>query len=394
MELELIPSEAYVDKDIRLCCNNKTFQFFQREDGYDFAREGYADQVNLNSAGYITSVNKSIMPRLRIYTKDGRMIPKRAYNVYAHDKYTDKPQFHIPIWTDKSIDFMIAYTGYDERLIYHREQVPANGLVSFEGRTSRPFSFKYHDIYLDGYRLTKYDVEVISPYTIVLNCMEKFDTDCTLEIYEKKHVNDRFVKFEYEEKSEYIMDKLMDVDQSFRKYVENTLPQYTPSGETEHVDDINDDWYDFWKYYLPFHFINGNSRKDLEAYFHCFGTGMGRILLNADDRVKYTGLIYAVYYFSHDLEIEEGNKDVPYKEVDENMLVVDESIDIPEEIYKREGYKVPGYNPVYDDPFSADTSPVPEPTEEDADASKTDDRYLPDREFPHITFDERYLNGN
>jgi hypothetical protein len=394
MQLVLIPSEAYVGKTVRLCCNNRTFQFFAHEDGKDFEK-GYQDIINLNDKGFITSVNKSVMPRLRIYTQDGRLIPKRSYDVFKHDKYTDKPRFQIPIWTDKSLTFMVAYTGYDERLIYHREKIPANGFISFEGRTSRPFSFKYHDIYLDGYRLTKYDVEIISPYAIVITSMEKFDTDTTVEIYEKKHVNDRFVKFDYNEKSEYIMDKILQKEQAFREYLERTLPTYEPTGDTEHVDAITDEWYDFWRYYLPFRFINGNKRYDLEAYHHCFAEGSNdRILLNADDRVRYKGLVYAIYYLSHDLEIEEGNKEVPYHEEDENMLVVDESIEVDEDVYKYDGYKVDDYNPVYEDPYEAIEKDDSEPTETDPDASRSDGRYMPDNEFPHQTFDQRYTHGN
>jgi hypothetical protein len=350
----------------------------------DFVR-GWGDVINLNKAGFISSVNKSIMPRLRIYTEDGRLIPKRSYNVFKHDKYTDKPRFNIPIWAYKSINFMIAYTGYDERLIYHRDTIPSNGLVSLEGRTSRPFSLKYHDIYLDGYRLTKYDIEVISPYVIVINAIDKYKTDCTLEIYEKKHVNDKFVKFNYEEKSEFVMDKLMQVEENFRRLVENSLPIQGTDPNKLHVDDISDDWLDLWRFYLPFHYLNGNTRLDLEAYHHALASGVqgNRILLNADDRVRMTSLVYAVYYFSHDLEISEGNRDVPYKEVDENMLEVDESIQVPEEVYKREGYSAPGYNPVYYDPYTPDTTPELEPTDEYPDAYKADERYLPKSEFPH-----------
>ena len=164
--------ENLINKYVRLCCNNQTFQFIERESGIDFTR-GRDDEIDLNRMNYVTNINESILPRLRIFTEQGRMIPKRDYYVNKHNSYDDPPKFNIPMKASDDERFCVAYIGYDERLIYHKDNIPSNGLISLEGRMQRPFSFAYHDIYLDGFRLTKYDVDIISPNTIIIKAIKK-----------------------------------------------------------------------------------------------------------------------------------------------------------------------------------------------------------------------------
>ena len=39
--------DNFIGKTVRLCCNNQTFQFTERESGIDFSK-GKGDEVNLN----------------------------------------------------------------------------------------------------------------------------------------------------------------------------------------------------------------------------------------------------------------------------------------------------------------------------------------------------------
>jgi hypothetical protein len=110
--------------------------------------------------------------------------------------------------------FWVSYIGYDERLIYHRDNIPNNGVITLDAKLSRPVSFVYHDIYLDGYRLTKYDVDIVAPFTFIIktDVLKKYDSLSNVEVYEKCYIPDDFVKFYYGTKSDYIMDKLFDQD--------------------------------------------------------------------------------------------------------------------------------------------------------------------------------------
>ena len=139
-----------------------------------------------------------------------------------------------------------------------------------EGKTTRPINLSYHDIYLGGFRLTKYDIEIVSPFTFVIKNLKKFDNLDYIEIYEKTHTPDNFVKFDYDEQSNYIMDQLLHQDEKFYEKITDALETFTPSGNTSDMDDLVDWFYAFFNEFLPYHYINGDVRFDLERYFHIF----------------------------------------------------------------------------------------------------------------------------
>ena len=377
-----VKDTSLIGKTIRLCCNNQTFQFLERESGIDFVR-GRGEEINLNRMKYIHHVNEAILPRIRIFNEKGRLIPKRNYYVWKHESYNDAPRFNLPMKLDDDEKLCVVYTGYDERLIYHKDVISSKGLVCLEGRTYRPFSFAYHDIYLDGYRLTKYDVEILAPYTILIKSIEKYDTYDMIEIYEKCHVDDKFVKFDYNEESEYIMDKLIRKETDFYQLVLDSLEEYIPTEKLRPIDGYRDHWYDFIKYYVTHHFINGDRRKDLEAFFHVFVPGLGRTLLNGDDRIRYYTQVRMLYYLIHDLTIDEEIELPLVKELDISSVIPNENIDVDENYYMQHGFIDNHFNPVYDDPYIPKLY-VFEPTKGYDDAINYNKRYLPRAYFPHI----------
>jgi hypothetical protein len=258
-KLKLVPSDQ--GGKVMVCCNNTTYKYKVRESGNDFIH--YPDDVTLNPEMYISKIQQDVIHRMRIFTEDGRLITKRSYNVYKHENFYDPVKFNIPIPPETDMYFYITYTGYDERLIYHREEVPSNGLVNLETKLTRPISFTYHDIYLDGFRLTKHDVDIIAPFVFVIKNIEKFDTLNNLEIYEKCYIPDDALKFEWGEESDFIMDKLFTQDENFYKRIISSLDEFEVSGETKDMDKIRDWWYSFYKDYAPYHYLLGGYQPQV-----------------------------------------------------------------------------------------------------------------------------------
>jgi hypothetical protein len=165
------------------------------------------------------------------------------------------------------------------------------------------------------------------------------------------------------------MDVLFRDGAKLRDTIENALESVTPTGETEDVDVIRNWFYDFFHEYLPYHYLNADYRKDLEAYHHIFNPA-GRILMNADDRIKYAQRINMYMYFNHDKNIELYDDNTPPwdKEMHKWVIVLDDSISVPEEEYRQNGYYAdPEYNHVYDKPFKF----VPESMENTDDAENS-----------------------
>lgn len=362
--------ENYTEDTVMLCVNNATCQFMMRESGNDFLN-GRENEINLNAKNYLGKTKQGVLHRLRIFNNEGRLIPKRSYQVFKQNNYYDNPRFNIPIPPGFDERFIISYIGYDEELIYHRDDLPTNGLIHLEGKTSRPISLAYHDIYLNGFRLTKYDIEIIAPFTFAIKTLAKFDTVDCIEIYEKQHVSDNFVKFEWDEKSDYIMDKLFSGDEDFYQAVLDSLDNITPSGRVSDIDDLRDWFYSFFREYVPYHYINGDYRFDLEAYHHIFDKTHGRVLLNADNRIRFYNQLKALWYLSHDKSIEEYGDDYPtgpdelYEKAEETIKV-DESIKIPEAQYQAEGYSEENYKRVYDLPYNYFYNPFIPTTPDDS----------------------------
>ena len=136
-----------------------------------------------------------------------------------------------------------------------------------------------HDVYLNGFKLTKFDIEFVSPFKFIIKDLSKFDTLSHIEIYEKIHMDDMYLKFEYNEQSNYIMDRLVNNDPVFYQKILDDLESITPSGRVSDIDQVHDWFYDLFHEYVPYQYINADFRHDLEAFHHAFNK-YGRCLLN------------------------------------------------------------------------------------------------------------------
>ena len=354
-KIRIVPRlDTMTDKYIFLCCNNVTYQYLTRESGDDFYK---GRNVNMNDRGLINNAEQDISHRLRIFY-NGRFITKRSYQVYKYKNYFTPPKFNIPIRPGEDRYFLVSYIGYDERLIYHREEIPSNGVVHMEGKISRPINLVYHDIYLDGYRLTKYDINIVAPFTFIVKtkCLNRLKTLRNIEIYEKVHIPEYYTKFEWSEKSNFILDKLLNQDEDYYHKVIDKLEKVETDPTVENMDMVRDWFYSFFADYIMYRYNNADIRRDLEAYHHLFNEN-GRLLLNADDRVRYIKSIRESLYFSHDKTIElYGDDPENYPKPDKEEMEIttiepDDSINVPESTYRQYGYTQEDFDRVYDIPI-------------------------------------------
>ena len=348
-KIRFVPTDKFEGDEVLFCSNDITFQYKAKEIGDDFITKD-PSEVTLNPKDAICKAEQDFGHRLRIYTEDGRLITKRSYQIYKYDNYFKPPKFNIPIQPGTERTFMVSYIGYDERLVYHTDKIPTNGLVELDGKLSRPVNLAYHDIYLNGFRLTKYDIDMIAPFCFVLTTLGKFGTVSTLEIYEKCSIPDYYEKYDWADKSDFIMDKLFEEDKvspeaDFYEALLRELRTVSIDPTIEDVDDICDWYYNFFRDYVMYHYLNGDTRVDLEPYHHVFNEN-GRLLLNADDRVKYKESVKKHYWFDHDKTLAEYGTDpskypqAPEQErFDETVINYDPRITMDEADYRQHGYK-------------------------------------------------------
>ena len=313
MTLKITPLfPQYNDSLISLNCNNQLITFNRRNSGDDYST---GKPVNFNPNGPIMNVKKMVTPRLRMYTKDGRFLSKLSYVVHKRENAKSKPKFSLPVRPGETREMMIAYVGYDERLIYHLDEIPNNGLIDVEGKTNRPICLSYHDIYLNGIKLHKNDIMIISPFKFVITTLETHNTLSNLEIYEKAYADDNLFKFEIDEDSLYLADRLFNEDDKFRNELIESLDTIDPDGSVEDIQFIRDWYSELLNKWLFNNQLNADTRHDLEFFAPLFDKDFGyRLLFNADDRVRYKVKEENRFYLWHDGSIRENDGNNPVHE--------------------------------------------------------------------------------
>ena len=214
-------------RTLRIHCNNKLVVFQQPQD----IANGLHDA---NQKGYINGTMHDIRPRFRMYTSDGR----RISNTLILDGTISTPDtVSQPVITPYvgEDDPYYVYTGYDERLVYSLDMIPENGLIDFQGKLKRPFSLTYYNVYINGYRMTRFNLETISPFVVAF---KNISTRYNLEIYEKVRPEDCIFEFEIDEDSSYIQDNVYDNDSDYRDKINTELPVIVVDPDIPNIDDI------------------------------------------------------------------------------------------------------------------------------------------------------------
>ena len=81
------------------------------------------------------------------------------------------------------------------RLVYYAEQMDEKGMVNLRGFIKKPFNFRWHEVYLNGYRVNKHMVTVLSStrfqfITAMFGTNRTCPTRWSLEIFEREFNDD------------------------------------------------------------------------------------------------------------------------------------------------------------------------------------------------------------
>ena len=98
--------------------------------------------------------------------RNGQLMMTELFNVafpkYAGDDYRVTTNIVVQIG-DK---YIVEYTPTKYRQIFYQEIIPQNGFVDMKGFITKPFDLKWYDAYLNGYRLNKNNIDILSPTKI------------------------------------------------------------------------------------------------------------------------------------------------------------------------------------------------------------------------------------
>lgn len=146
--------------------------------------------------------------RLRLF-KNGRLIP--SYNASYEVKDSEKNiAVNIEVGMKRGDKFHVDYLPTDYLMILELYRIPNNGVLNLKGLIDRPFDLEWHDVYVNGVRMTKDNFEFVSPFIIKLKNTKSF---YNLTIYEKGRQLDVIT---LSDSARTVIDKIWEEDEAFR----------------------------------------------------------------------------------------------------------------------------------------------------------------------------------
>lgn len=192
---------------------------------------------NLNTKGLIRNIPK-YDSRIRVFSK-GRLLPPEDIVIGWKEDSNDAIdlQFDYPGYGVIG-EFQVDYIPEGYNRIYLNPEINDKGLVDLTGIINKPFSMKYYDVYLNGYRLFPHQIKRVSNFIIQI---KEVQTLRRLAIYEKDCVIDDLYVLDADDEKQFLADQLYQNDEEFREklkeHIETIIPDKTIS-DIEILDEI------------------------------------------------------------------------------------------------------------------------------------------------------------
>lgn len=232
-------NEAYLNKPLKI--NIKK----------NYARQVYnietLDQT-LTLLTFAFDVNNDAR-HIRLY-KNGRIVPRNDYDVIFNSN-KNSGMSYISFGREKNVGdvYVIECVPYKMKEVYYQRFIDNNTLIDLYGEIDKPLDLKWYDIYLNGRKLTKQNIEIISPCKFILRNVH---SDRNLSIVQNDRDDEEWYGF-YSPTD--IIDKILEVEDFLDP---------DPGNDSEEKDEIGNPaeteeelLYDFWiKFISKFGFIN------------------------------------------------------------------------------------------------------------------------------------------
>lgn len=221
--------------------------------------------------------------QFRIF-RNGYTLPLTTYNIDFGDQLTDK--FSVGINMVKPIGDTFTYecTPYKLRQVYFSKEIDLNGFIDLKGLISRPFELKWYDVYVNGLKLTKKNIDIISATKIFVKNVKSTKNFFVIE----KDRDDEFFSLD---QPATLNDKLWDNVPEFKNYLMNRNGQINDIMDdiiTQTIDQVSEDLMSFFDLIMPqINFFNPDLQQlteaDVSIYPSIFKTDDHIILMNPDD---------------------------------------------------------------------------------------------------------------
>lgn len=311
--VKIVPvSSDYANKTVNLYCNNHAVVYSMT---FDSEYSTFND-MNLNLGKDIAIIKPNYIPRLRVYNGEGRLFPKYSYSkliTIEDNSVLTPPAFRINVPASEGNPFQVQYMGYDEKQVYACDEIPVNGYLDLQalnaagtGNFRHPFSLKYYDVFLNGFKLNSTQIRIITPFYIAI---QNVRTRKSLVIYEKIPGDETFY-FASGDSSTYLADKLFNIDSTYYTNMINSLSDIIEDTSiTDMISEVNAIKLSFYRDWVAKNFIDADDTyppSELDTYEIMFDSW--RYLFNADERITRNVDSRNVFFINHDFNIDAVGK--------------------------------------------------------------------------------------
>jgi len=180
-----------------------------------FSMDDLADNMtSIQSFG----ISKGDQRYFRLY-RNGLLVPRHLGMVEFANKYTNRytEMTIYPGFVSEPGDKLVSECmPYMMRQVCYLESIPRDQIIDLSGKIDKPFDFNWYDIYLNGRKLVKKDVEIISANKIrilksdSLRWLEIIENSRDEEYFGVKPVND-------------ILDRIYESDKVYQDNLNNAV---------------------------------------------------------------------------------------------------------------------------------------------------------------------------
>ena len=114
--------------------------------------------------------------------RNGRLVPQKLRKYEFSDNINGPHTIRCSMKQDPNDEYTLIYNTNKYHMVYYQKSINNKGIVNLTGKISKPLDLKWYDIYINGLRLHKSNIEIIGPYIFLL---KNVPTLTNLEIYQK-----------------------------------------------------------------------------------------------------------------------------------------------------------------------------------------------------------------
>jgi hypothetical protein len=216
--------------------------------------------------------------------RNGRLIPFEHYLINFGETMAEDIIVAIKMAQRAGDEFVIDYTPNKFKAVYYQELISERGFVDLTGYIDKPFDIRWFDVFLNGVKLNKNNIDILTPTKIMIK-----------NVNTRKHLyilqNNRDIEFfRYETVEQSFIDDVWQEDSDFRDRVINSydiIDDILDDIITEIIDDLGPIIIRFFETFMKYHFINPDIIDPIpddvkEQFYELFSKG-GIVMINADE---------------------------------------------------------------------------------------------------------------